>query len=248
MDTLAYLGTKEMDLFDYGREVVDLKYLPDGTIAFKTANKTRLDIHISINDKYYFTYHRANGISKLAVDIDSTPVFVVRSIEGLISFSDLINNAYMRTLFPKLYVMTAVNYLPMKLTQAARIDRIINMLGSGMFPLCLCLLLPVFIYAIVYEKEHKVLEIMKMNGMKMRYYWLVHFCFDFIIYTITFLVFFIYGGLILKFDCFLYTSVLFQIIMFVGWGYAQIAVAFFVSPFVSRSQSAVSKNNPIIII
>lgn len=229
-----------MNLLDFGAELDEIHKLPDGAVVFKAANRSRFDYHISINDKYYYQYHRNNGVAKLGVKIDDTTMYLFRTIEGLISFADLLNVAYMRTMFPKLFVMTGVNYLPMKLTQNARIERLIHFAGTGIFPLCMSLLLPVFIYAIVYEKEQKVLEIMKMNGMKMRYYWAVNFLFDMLIYACTFGVFFVYGGLILKIDAFLHTSAAFQFIMFFGWGYAQIALAFLVSPFLSRAQSATS--------
>jgi len=243
LNTLLYLRDKPFPLLDYSYELEGLHKLPDGAILFRTANRKLLDYHISINDKYYMQYHRGNGITKLGVAIDeNAPSFILRTIEGLVSFADLINGAYIRTIFNKLFIMTGVNYLPMKISQVARIDRIIHFIGSGIFPLCLSLLLPIFIYSIVYEKEHKVLEIMKMNGMKMRYYWSVLFCFDFLIYSLTFIIFFIYGGFILGIDVFIYTHPLFQFLLFFGWGFAQISVAFFASAFLSSSQSAISKS------
>jgi len=234
------LKTKPLYLLDYSQELDDLHQLPDGAVIFKEANKNKLSYHLSINDKYYFHYHRANGVTKLGVQVGGSPMFLYRSLEGSIGFADLLHNAYMKSSIPeaKLHLMTGINYLPQRLTQDARIERLIHFIGGGIFPVCMSLLLPVFIYAIVYEKEQKVLEIMKMNGMKMRYYWLVNFTLDFIIYWATFAVFFTYGGLILNIDAFLHTSPLFQFIMFTAWGYAQIAMAFFVSPFLGRAQSA----------
>jgi len=241
LDTLNYLKQKPLNLLNFGDELDELHLLPDGAVMFKEANKRRLWYDIMINDKYYYQYHRNNGITKLAVKVNSQTLYLYRTIEGLISMADLLHKAYGRALFPKLFIMTGINYLPMKMSQTARIERVIHLLGTGIFPLCLSLLLPVFIYSIVYEKEQKVIEIMKMNGMKMRYYWLVNFVFDFVIYTITFCVFFIYGGAILGLEVFFRTHALLQALIIVGWGYAQIAMAFLVSPFLSRSQSATSK-------
>jgi len=71
------------------------------------------------------------------------------------------------------------------------------MLGAGLFPISLCLLLPVFVYNIVLEKEQKLIEIMKMNGMKMINYWIINFLFNFIVYLATVTVFCITGAAIL---------------------------------------------------
>jgi len=58
----------------------------------------------------------------------------------------------------------------------------LNLLGASLYPLALSLLMPVFMYSLVLEKEEKLQELMKMNGMKMLTYWLVTFLFNFIVY------------------------------------------------------------------
>lgn len=75
--------------------------------------------------------------------------------------------------------------MPFQPTLDVEIERIINLIGLAVFPSCLCLGLPVFIYNLVLEKETKLLETMKINGMRMSYYWLVNFCFNFLIYVFT---------------------------------------------------------------
>ena len=45
--------------------------------------------------------------------------------------------------------------------------RIISVTGASLYPLALSLLLPIFMYVIVLEKEEKLLGMMKMNGMRM---------------------------------------------------------------------------------
>lgn len=54
------------------------------------------------------------------------------------------------------------------------ISGIINLAGASLYPLSLSLLLPVFMYAIVLEKEDRLIEMMKMNGMKIFNYWTVN--------------------------------------------------------------------------
>jgi len=67
------------------------------------------------------------------------------------------------------------------------------MTGATFFPLALSLLLPIFMYSIVYEKEEKLIQFMKMNGLSMWKYWASNFIFDFMIYTIMVIIFFIFG-------------------------------------------------------
>ena len=53
------------------------------------------------------------------------------------------------------------------------ISSLINFAGGPLYPLSLSMLLPVFLYAIVLEKEEKLIEMMKMNGMRIINYWMV---------------------------------------------------------------------------
>ena len=96
--------------------------------------------------------------------------------------------------------------MPLLGQESSFIMTLINLAGSGLYPLSLSLLLPVFMYAIVLEKEEKLLEMMKMNGLRMRYYWGVNFLFDFLLYFVTAFIFLIFGGLIMKINFFTSTS------------------------------------------
>ena len=57
------------------------------------------------------------------------------------------------------------------------LDALLNIAGGSLYPISLSMLLPVFLYAIVLEKEEKLIEMMKMNGMRIINYWLVK-CFN----------------------------------------------------------------------
>jgi hypothetical protein len=74
------------------------------------------------------------------------------------------------------------------------LERLINLLGLAIFPCCLALSLPVFIYSLVLEKETKLVETMKINGMKMYNYWLVNFLFFLMVYIATASFYVIMGG------------------------------------------------------
>lgn len=58
----------------------------------------------------------------------------------------------------------------------------------------MCMCLPVFLYYIVLEKETRLTEFMKINGLRMKNYWIVNFIFNFILYSVQAAVFVIFGG------------------------------------------------------
>lgn len=71
------------------------------------------------------------------------------------------------------------------------INKMVNVLGSGLYPLGLSLLLPLLLYIVVSEKEEKQLEIMKMNGLNIKFYWINFFIVSFLLSMATSLVMFI---------------------------------------------------------
>ena len=95
--------------------------------------------------------------------------------------------------------------------------RIISVTGASLYPLALSLLLPIFMYVIVLEKEEKLLGMMKMNGMRMREYWLMTFIFSVVI---TFLLFFLFGFFVLELDFFTDSSKFVLSIVLLGWAIA----------------------------
>lgn len=97
------------------------------------------------------------------------------------------------------------------------IMRIISVTGASLYPLALSLLLPIFMYTIVLEKEEKLLEMMKMNGMKMKDYWLITFLFYFMISFLTFMLFYLFGFLILDLDFFTDTTPSILMLTLIGW-------------------------------
>ena len=82
----------------------------------------------------------------------------------------------------------------------------LNLTGSTLFPLALSLLLPIFMYSIVLEKEERLISFMKMNGMQMWKYWVTNFLFDIIVYVIMVVIFFLFGIFIIDITYFYQTN------------------------------------------
>lgn len=150
----------------------------------------------------------------------------------------MVNQAYIRELFNDTHVVSGVQFMPFKPSPDIELERIINLVGLAVYPCCLCLSLPVFIYTLVLEKETKLVEIMKMNGMKMYNYWLTSFAFNFLIYSMTAGSYWFLGSGIFKLNFFYKTNDLLLFIVFFGWGLCQTSMAFFISVFLNSSQTA----------
>ena len=98
--------------------------------------------------------------------------------------------------------------------------------------------LAVFLYQVVLEKEARLIETMKMNGMRMSNYWLVNFLFNLGFYIVTMMLFVLFGMKIFKLQVFTESNFALIIFILLGWGLGQIGMAFFVSVFLSKSQTA----------
>lgn len=68
-----------------------------------------------------------------------------------------------------------------------------TVMGAVIYPSTLSMSFPVFLYLLVLEKEARLLEFMKINGLKMSNYWLINFLFDFFIYAIQITIYLIFA-------------------------------------------------------
>ncbi len=73
--------------------------------------------------------------------------------EGQLSLIDLVSRAYLHYLNPNVWLVSGVQYMPLIGEDRSFLLKLINVTGSTMYPMALALLLPVFLYAIVLEKE-----------------------------------------------------------------------------------------------
>jgi len=79
---------------------------------------------------------------------------------------------------------------------------------------------------------------MKMNGLKIRNYWLTFFIFNLMLCVITNLIFYLVGTFVLGTPFFTKTSKLLLVIVSLGWSLAQIGMAAFFQTFLNKSRSA----------
>lgn len=237
---IGILSDEPLEMMDKNYDLAGLKDLPDGGVYINEVNRKRLSYNVQGNDAKYYQYHRNNGISKLGYQDPETneTKYIYRITEGQNQVADTINQAYMRTIFNETTVVNAIGYFPFAANFQSAISRTFNTLGILIYPICLCMGLPVFLYHIVLEKEQRLIEFMKINGMKMSNYWISNFSFNFFFYTITIVTFVFFGSQIFQFEFFQQTNFFLLILVLLGWGLAQISLSFFISVFLNKSQSA----------
>lgn len=134
-------------------------------------------------------------------------------------------------------MQSGIQFMPFKPNFDLEINRLVNVVGLLVYPFGLCLLLPIMIYSIVIEKEKKLIETMKINGLKMYNYWAINFAFNFGIYCITVAIYYA-AGFLLDLKFFTHTDPKIMLTVFLGWGLCQNSFAFFVSVFINNSQTA----------
>lgn len=118
------------------------------------------------------------------------------------------------------------------------LDSLINTVAALIFPLALSLLFPVMLYGLVLEKEEKLVQMMKMNGMKISSYWLIYVVFNFMLAFVTNVVFFLIGALVLDTTFFTQTSPALLVVVALGWIFSQIGLAAFLQTLLDKARSA----------
>lgn len=176
----------------------DVSALPDGVFKVFEANPKSLHYTFRINDNHIWQYHKNNGLSKITIRSKRVDAQILRIVEGQLETAYMINSAYIKKEY-NTTLIAGINYYPFKFDFPALLGRLMNEGVIVVVPVCLCMGFPVFLLAIVTEKERKLVEIMKINGLKMENYWLVTYLFNWVMYLITLVVFIFFGKYVFKF-------------------------------------------------
>ena len=219
-----------------------LTHVPDGAITIKELDNKNFYYKIQISDLRLPFYHRGNGITlfyiwngiKGAEKYERYPSALLGMMWGI----GLFNKAYIKYLFPNVTVISGIQLMPIALDDnEENIQRILNVVGIIFYPMAVSLLMPLFMYNIVIEKERQLIEIMRINGLKMSNYWISYFIFNYILYLITIFFFIIFGTYVFGLNLFRETSFLLIILTIFIWGFAQIGLAYFFQSFLSNGRT-----------
>lgn len=194
-----------------------------------------------------FQYHRNNGITKIGIvqnknndeaallDDSGNTTYVMRPTEGAMQLIDRMNNAYIRSHFNDTFVIAGQQFMPFKPAGRNEAEKVVNAIGDLAYPVLLALGLPVYLYGLVLEKEKRLVQTMRINGLKMYNYWLVNFLFSMAQYMTVMLIFYLAGYYWSKLTIFTDTDPIIILSIYVGWGLNQVSQAFFLSCFLNDS-------------
>ena len=216
-----------------------LTIVPDGAITIKNLNYTYFNYKIQIRDYMVSDYHRGSGVTLFYIFNDNTKGYEIfpSAITGSLWEIGIMNKAFMHELFPNITVIGGLQILPISPEDnEINVQKIVGIVTSGIYPISLSLLIPLFMYNIVYEKEKKIFEFLKINGIKMRYYWISNFIFNYIIYLIVAILFFLFEAYIFNINYFAKTSFILVLLTLLGWGIGQIGLSYFFQAFISKEK------------
>lgn len=254
-DLLDSMSSEFLDTYSKNNEIKGADQLPDGMLEIGRANQNELAYRLQMNDYSIFQYHRNNGISKIGIiqpgsqqsrsnmsmtlmaDTGNT-TYLLRPTEGALAMADRINQAYMRTIFNDTHIMAGQQFMPFRTQVRSEAVKILNTLGLVVFPLALSLSMPAFLYTIVLEKENRLLENMKINGLSMMNYWSVGVVFNMIYQMIIICCFLLFGRYASGISFFSESHFGVIFLAYTGWGMCSVSLAFFLSCFLSKADQA----------
>jgi len=152
------------------------------------------------------------------------------------------SKSYLRTITNQTNLLSGLQSMPISQDTSNLLNMIFSLIGATLYPIALSLMLPVFMYVIVLEKEERLQEMMKMNGLKMRYYWLINYLWNLIMYCASVTVFILFGQFVLEISFFTETGTGPMLVMLFGWGLSQVSLSFFWQNFIGKARSATSKS------
>lgn len=218
----------------------NVRALPDAVYRVQEANQQRLIYDVRVNDNHMWQYHRENGLTKVGIEDSKHDLHtsVHRAMEGQVEAASIINKAYIRNNFKNVTVMTGINIYPLHFDYHDVIDKFQSMESVAAVPFSLCLSFPVFMYTLVLEKEKRLIESMKINGLQLKNYWMVNYVFNYLYYIVTIANFLTWGVYVFELGILVKTSIPLLLVILNGWGLAQISWAFFIQVFIKKSSPA----------
>ena len=132
--------------------------------------------------------------------------------------------------------------MPMPGMEANLLLKLLSMTESCLYPMALSLLLPVFMYALVLEKEERLREMMKMNGLKMKNYWITNYIWNLLLFIPSAAIFTALGYLLVQMPFFTQTSFALIFLIIFGWGVSQVSLSFFFQNFFSKARTVTSRS------
>ncbi|KAL9642897.1 hypothetical protein ABK040_010592 [Willaertia magna] len=189
------------------------------------------------NIKYTIQYdHDENGQFCSEVLRKGTFSLTVKSCRDTIAsgLQNWMNDAFLRRVTGNQAARITTRIAQMTYDTELTRFQLADTMGSFFYPLILSLLLPAFTFMIVFEKESKLREMMKLMGMKIRYYFFVTFIFQYFLFIISSILFVIFSA-IFGFRFITQTNGVITLVFFIGWGLCLVSFSFLLASVIRRT-------------
>eukprot|EP01012_Entosiphon_sulcatum_P002563 TRINITY_DN10553_c0_g1_i1.p1 TRINITY_DN10553_c0_g1~~TRINITY_DN10553_c0_g1_i1.p1 ORF type:complete len:1882 (+),score=415.75 TRINITY_DN10553_c0_g1_i1:109-5754(+) len=183
---------------------------------------------------------RINNNSFTFGDTDSGPWLgavntTVQDLQ-LATASNLLHTALLRNITNNQWsISLEVQQMPYDTKSTAQ--QLVDFLAALFYPIVFLFPMPFFLFHIVYEKEFRLRELMKMNAMQMRHYWLSTLLFDFAVYWAICIVFLILMA-VLRVRWIEQTSFALIFLLLLGMSLCSVTVPVFLSALISKATTA----------
>jgi ABC-type Na+ transport system ATPase subunit NatA len=211
----------------------------------------RINITMSVNDVEMAVYHRPNNFTRLYGA--KAPRFFGQSQVLLVPFAQLNMLEFLTSSMQSWALLPPENsHVPSKLsnlltssstlqgmpyTDFSSILVAVEAFGLVLYPICVSLQLPVYLYLFVNEKETKLRAFASAMGLTKFVFWSSNYLFCLLMYA-TVVLSFVIGANVISLRLWSHTPVSVLIIMLGGWGLSLVAVAAFLQSFISNTRSA----------
>lgn len=236
------------------RESPTSERVPDAYAAFHKidAENLKLDVTLAVNTNPVQDYHRRNGFTRLSY----APSFYLKPATNLLPRSLNFQNGFWTSMTmmtrsftayvlglagisvePYLRAYNTIVTQPMPTWSEDNIWAFLELAGTLLYPLGLTLQIPLYMYLLTLEKSEKLREMMLSHGLRTRYYHIVNYIFFYTIYALTAALFWL-AGIASSSRFFMSTHWSVLLLFFLGWGFALVSLASFVSAFLNSPRVA----------
>ena len=245
-DINKYLYNRGVDLNHIPIKIIDeekiLTIVPEGAITIQNLNESYFKFKVQVRDYLVSDYHRGSGVTLFYIFNDNSREYEIfpSAVTGILWEIGIMNKAYMHELFPNITVTGGLQILPITpQDNEISVNKILCIVVGGIYPIAISLLIPLYMHNIVYDREKKIIEYLKLNGVKMGNYWISNFIFNYVLYLIAAILYFLFEAYLSSINFLEKTSFLLVLLTLLGWGIGQIGLSYFFQAFISREKITV---------
>ena len=219
---------------------------PDASIFFDKVDwKSGFSANIQQMNPIRSEYMRINGYNVMGFRLSNMTSFTNYKIpsEGYISTMNMINNKYIQKVTKSEELPPTIVAIVSPTTDSSKI---LQFLDNGyaaisiiLFPLSLSFGFPLILLNLIQDKEHKVKEILEINGLRGINYWTSYLIYYMMILTFANSLFFLFAYYFVQITFFLQTSFPAMIIYMLISNLSLISFAFLVSTMIQSVATSV---------